>query len=274
MELTRPYGYQAFAAELRVFRRRRPQWNMFPIGQSVLGRPIWALETAPGGALIHASHHANEWMTSAVLMRWLWTAQPGMPVTVVPMVNPDGVALAAGDVDAPQPLWLSEACPPGDLKANFRGVDLNLNYPAGWAEAVRIKAALGVCGPAARDWPGPAPLSEPETRALAAFSDRGFRRSLALHSQGRELYWNYRGCAPEGARALGARLAAAAGYTLCSPPETASHGGYKDWFLLRYRRPAYTAEIGMGVNPLPLSDFPALCREVFPLLDLFCAADV
>ncbi|MGN1132415.1 MAG: gamma-D-glutamyl-meso-diaminopimelate peptidase, partial [Ruminococcus sp.] len=44
------------------------------------------------------------------------------------------------------------------------------------------------------------------------------------------------------------------GYTLSAPPDIADGGGLKDWFIQRFHRPGFTFEIGMGINPLPLSD--------------------
>ena len=274
MQNQQPYGYYALCQDVFLL-CRRGLWQREIIGYSSCGRAIWALCHGEGGVLIQAAHHANEWITSLLLMHWGRTLQPSQPITLVPMVNPDGVALVTGEIAPESRQWQraarlagSEPFPSG-WKANLDGVDLNLNYPAGWQKAAEIKRGLGVCGPNARDWPGPCPLSEPETRAMAALSERGFDRSLSLHSQGGEIYWDYVGCAPACARTLAEQMAAVSGYAVATPPETASYAGYKDWFLLRFRRPAYTVEVGRGENPLPLTDLPQLEREVFPLLDVF-----
>ena len=47
---------------------------------------------------------------------------------------------------------------------------------------------------------------------------------------------------------------------------TGSDAGYKDWFILQYRKPGYTVEVGYGVNPLQVEAFPDLNDEVRPLL--------
>jgi hypothetical protein len=44
---------------------------------------------------------------------------------------------------------------PGGWKANLRGVDLNLQYPAGWEQAREIKSAQGIVSPAPADYVGP-----------------------------------------------------------------------------------------------------------------------
>lgn len=52
-----------------------------------------------------------------------------------------------------------------------------------------------------------------------------------------------------------------------TPPESAS-AGYKDWFIKQYNRPGYTIEAGLGVNPLPLSQFDKIYRDNIGILIL------
>lgn len=278
MEEYLPYGYQKLCSDIHNLCSKDPAWRKEMIGYSVCGRPIWALHYGSQPViLINASHHANEWITSLVLMQWLLERNPTHPVTVVPMVNPDGVSLVTGEITPDSTYYqkaktLSKTIPfPSGWKANANGVDLNLNYPAGWDCACAIKQAAGFNAPSARDWPGLAPLSEPETRAMVRLTERGYQRSLSLHSQGGEIYWDFCHYAPSGSRDIAEKMAGVSGYVVASPPPYASYGGYKDWFLQEYRRPAYTIEIGRGENPLPISDLPNLRNEVFPLLDIFCS---
>ena len=52
-------------------------------------------------------------------------------------------------------------------KANIRGVDLNNQYPANWEIEKERKEPKS---PAPRDYPGDAPLTEPEAEAMAALA--------------------------------------------------------------------------------------------------------
>ena len=46
----------------------------------------------------------------------------------------------------------------------------------------------------------------------------------------------------------------------------ASHGGFKDWFIESFGRPGFTTEMGLGENPLPLSDLDAIYEKLAPAL--------
>lgn len=68
-------------------------------------------------------------------------------------------------------------------------------------------------GPAPRDYSGPEPLSEPEAAALMVLAEQyPGDAAVSLHSQGGEIYWNYRGYEPPESKEWAARLAAASGY--------------------------------------------------------------
>ena len=71
-----------------------------------------------------------------------------------------------------------------------------------------------------------------------------------------------------GAEALGKVMARVSGYTLADTPYASSFAGFKDLFIQNYRRPGYTIEVGIGENPLPLSQFPEIYRDNVPLLNI------
>lgn len=275
---------------------RYPFLSQKCIARTAWGRPVTALRIGQGPrcALYNASHHANEWITTPVLLQFLEqyayaVATEGRilgmdaqqlwrrtTLWLVPMVNPDGVDLVTGAIrpgsqqyQAAQRIaaGFPEIPFPGGWKANLTGTDLNLNYPAGWEQARTNKFALGFTGPAPRDYVGASPLDQPETAAMAALTQT-IRPDVTLsyHTQGEEIYWRFQDYAPPGAQELGERLARVSGYRLEDTPFASGFAGYKDWFLQDFRHPGYTIEAGLGTNPLPLSQFDEIYRRNIGIL--------
>ena len=192
------------------------------------------------------------------------------------MFDPDGVdlvtgAIAAGDIQYDLAQRLAQNYPsisfPDGWKANLLGVDLNLQYPAGWLRAREIKFRQGFISPAPRDYVGRAPLNQRETKALAGYTEVvNPALVLAYHTQGKEIYWQYEDVEVPGARTLGEMFARLSGYQLATPAENSAYAGYKDWFIKRFRRPGYTIEAGQGENPLPLSQFDEIYRDNLGIL--------
>ncbi len=266
------------------------------IAYTAFQRPVSTLVigNGPRKVIFSASHHANEWITTLVLLKFAeefaQAIQSGgriydqdarelaekVTIYMVPMVNPDGVDLVTGAIrqgDVPYNLaqQLSKNYPaipfPDGWKANLLGVDLNLQYPAGWLQAREIKFSQGFTRPGPRDYVGRAPLNQIESRALAEYTryiDPAL--ILAYHAQGREIYWQFRDIIVPGAEALGQKMADASGYTLANVPYESGFAGYKDWFIQEFRRPGYTIEVGEGVNPLPLDQFDTIYRDNLPIL--------
>ncbi len=264
-------------------------------GRSVMGKPLLYMCAGygPRKVLYSASHHANEWITSLVLLKFMkelfeksnvnghignfYAKDLLNKVTLyfAPLINPDGVDLVLGKISYgkyfEQAKKIAANYPfipfPSGWKANIEGTDLNLQYPANWKKAKQIKSGLGFASPSPRDFVGAAPLSAPESRALANFL-RNINPDtvLALHSQGNEIYWKFAGCEPAGAFELGQRLAQASGYELSQTPPESDNAGFKDWFIQDFGRPGYTVEMGLGENPLPLSQFETVYAQMEPLL--------
>ena len=259
-------------------------------------RPIRTLVigTGPRKVIYSAAHHANEWITALVLLKFAEelarAIQEGgnlggrdaralseaVTIYMVPMVDPDGVDLVTGAIqpgniqyDLAQRLAQDyPAIPfPDGWKANLLGVDLNLNYPAGWLQAREIKFSQGFTRPGPRDYVGRAPLNQLETQALAGYTEViDPDLVLAYHAQGKEIYWQFQDYEVPGARELGEQMAEASGYALAEVPFNSSFAGYKDWFIQNFRRPGYTVEVGMGQNPLPISQFDEIYRDNLPIL--------
>ena len=252
------------------------------------------LGEGPRQVLFTAAHHANEWITATLLLKFaeelaramaeggkIWgvsaaTIRRQVTVHLVPMVNPDGVdlvtgAIAPGSEQYDRAMGFSRNYPsipfPEGWKANLNGVDLNLQYPAGWLQAREIKFSQGFTRPGPRDYVGRAPLMEKESRALADYTEAVDPRvALAFHTQGQVIYWQYEDYVVAGAEELAKEFARVSGYSLEETPYASSFAGYKDWFIKLFRRPGFTIEVGLGENPLPLQQFDQIYRENLGIL--------
>ena len=266
------------------------------LATTAFGRGIDALTIGTGKrqVLYSAAHHANEWLTATVLLKfaedYAAAIQAGATlggvdaaalaesatIHMVPMVNPDGVALVTGALEPGNEQYerareLSRNYPnipfPEGWKANLNGVDLNLQYPAGWLQAREIKFSQGYTRPGPRDFVGRFPLSQIEAQALYDYTQRiDPEIVIAWHSQGQVIYWQYGGIEVFGARELAERFAELSGYALEDTPYASSFAGYKDWFIQAYRRPGFTIEVGTGENPLPVSQFGDIYAASLPIL--------
>ena len=258
---------------------------------TAFGRQVRTLVIGTGqrSVLYTASHHANEWITTPVILKFVEDLaqaireggslggvdarelSQNVTIYTVPMVDPDGVDLVTGvlqpgELPYEAAALLAQNYPsipfPDGWKANLLGVDLNLNYPAGWLQARENKFAQGFDRPGPRDYVGRAPLNQLETRALASYTEAiDPDLVLAYHSQGKVIYWQFQDIFVPGAEELAQRFAAVSGYTVENTPYESAFAGYKDWFIQEFRRPGYTIEVGEGTNPLPLSQFDEIYRD-------------
>lgn len=276
--------------------KRYPFLRTELLTETAFGRKIRTLVMGRGKrkVIYSAAHHANEWITTPVLLKFAEEfaqaledggkifnmeakeLSDAVTIYMVPMVDPDGVDLVTGAIKEGEGQYeiaraLGSNYPdipfPDGWKANLQGVDLNLQYPAGWLQAREIKFSQGYTRPGPRDFVGRAPLDQKESRALAGYTEYiDPDLILAYHAQGKEIYWQFDDIEIEGARELGEELAKVSGYTLTEPAVNSSFAGYKDWFIKKFRKPGYTIEVGEGINPLPLSQFDEIYRDNLGIL--------
>lgn len=130
-------------ATVAMNQQATPQTRVY--GSSVLGEPLEVTRFGSSGpvTLIFFAIHGSERSTKPCgeLLRARLTQEPGLTrdtqVLLVTVANPDG--------------WRART------RMNAKGVDLNRNFPDGWKPEPLEK----------RKNPGPYPLSEPESQALA-----------------------------------------------------------------------------------------------------------
>ncbi len=133
------------------------------IAHSERGRPIVARRIGSARAarrvLVVGAIHGNERAGLPVLRALRATRPPrGVQIVLVDSVNPDGGAR--------------------NTRQNARGVDLNRNWPVGWRGGGRAFDTY---------FPGPAPLSEPESRGLNAYIRRLRPRVTLYYHQHKRL---------------------------------------------------------------------------------------
>ena len=257
--------YQDIEAFYREFRGEKRI-----IGKSAEGRDLFALfigtHTRPVGIATYAMH-AREWVTACLAMQHVRRGLVTGGVWVVPLVNPDGALLVQeGARAAKQGERLCALCG-GDFslwKANARGVDLNVNWDARWGTGLQ-----NVHFPSPANDIGPAPCSEPETRALRDFTLQvrpDF--TLSYHTKGEVIYWHFHQppLRKRRDRRLAEVLSRVTGYL---PAEArGSAGGYKDWCVEKLKIPAFTVEAGRDdlSHPLGLCSLPDILQKNLDVL--------
>ena len=263
------------------------------IGKSVLGKDIYALSLGKEQdySLYAAAFHGSEHITTNVIMMWLEDicislskneplgkidiakALSHKGIIIVPSVNPDGCDISISGAPACyEKAREIERMTMGNFEtynANFRGVDINHNFDAGWNELHIKERRAGILGPSPGRFGGTSPESEPETKALCDLCRRIYiRQAFALHSQGRVIYWSFGKRLPKRAGKIAELLSGESGYALDYPLPLADGGGFKDWFIERFDRPGFTIEIGKGKNPLPIESAREIYDEVKGMLTL------
>lgn len=220
------YTYEEMVEDITLLQERYPHLLRTSVtGQSADGRNLYELTlgnpSAPKHILIHAGiharEHANPYLVMEQLEHCLTYYDSGcfhekiyrelfdnVAVHIVPMVNPDGIALSQFGESAlrsPELVQTVQTCYAYDTaakrtksdyeyylarwKANARGVDLNRNFPTGFG--ANAKASQ----PSYMGYEGIIPLTEPETLSLGAVTLL-YQPSIIInyHSMGEVAYWD------------------------------------------------------------------------------------
>ena len=153
-----PYDSDMLRQNISLLLRRYPFLNVQVVGNSVLGKPIYVIKLGIGqkNVFYSASIHANEWITTPILMKFVedycisytnYTNLYGYSIRnlfnsssiyIMPMVNPDGVDLVTGNLPVSSPSYqkalnIANQFPSipfvDGWKANLNGVDLKIYQP-------------------------------------------------------------------------------------------------------------------------------------------------
>lgn len=210
------------------------------IGYSRLNKPIYRFslrKTFYPTVIVQCAMHAREYITTYLCLKLIERFNLfGKVGTVhfIPAVNPDGIEIAL----TKKPLY----------KANFAGVDLNVNFDAKWGKGEKNLFKKGD-----ENFVGNYPFCEPESIALRNFTlSLNPQLTISFHSKGQEIYWEF--CQSGYERARDRQIAKSAkqvtGYKIKSTPN--SCGGYKDWCVQKLKIPALTVEVGNDALAHPL----------------------
>ncbi|BBI35426.1 M14 family metallopeptidase [Cohnella abietis] len=283
------YTYETMVKDIKKLAAKYPELVRYrSIGKSEYGRDLWLIEigNGPVNILLNGSHHAREWITTTTLMEmsesiaikadagsnWkkLSTTDLLQHVTysIVPMVNPDGVTLQQS---GPKAFLQKDQAAlirmnKGSLnfkrwKANAKGIDLNRQYPAGWG-TIRNAASE----PSYMNYKGQKPLEAKEARAMAELT-RKLKPELAVsyHSSGEIVFWNYKTPSAnlQRDRMIVNEYAAMTGYRVVNPESNPSGGGFTDWFIIEFGKPALTPELGRpsGETNVALSQWDRIWEQ-------------
>lgn len=287
------YSYEDMTEDLQqIARKYRGRAALKCLGTSEDGRNIWCLRIGNPSAgrklLLDGGIHAREWLNPLMLMRKSEEILRQYPdyksslrntcLYVVPMINPDGVAISQSGFGSIRNKKLRKICkktkkPARTWKGNARGVNLNFNFPGGWNTKNKSEKPDGMT------YPGEKAASEKETKAMMRFvnSTSGLKEALNYHSTGSILYWNYN---VEGTPALYSRQKALAekvnqftGYRLMPKSiSTDPNGGFGDWLIYNKKIPNVTVETGSVMCPLPHSQLGKITRENSSLLSWFAGS--
>lgn len=265
--------------------------GVFSCGKSVLGRDILCVRLGKGKRKIflNGAHHSLEWITSSLLLNYACDYAAALrdetdfcgenilkiynsaTFYIVPMVNPDGVDFVINGIKKANPEYelVKGALGGKNIKkywqANANGVDLNHNYDAYFDDGKKMEQKLGITGANYTRYSGKKPFSEPETQAVKSlFEKEKFDISIAFHSQGEEIYYDF--AKKSKYKYIADALAAKSGYTVAETDGIASVTGFKDWVIDKFGLPSFTVEVGNGQNPLPFSQFEKIRKENYALI--------
>jgi len=283
------YNYSLLEKDLKIL-SSCPEVKIFSIGKSVWNKEIYCIKFGKGkkNVLFNSAHHGLEWITSPLLIKFAYdilntharmcgydsgSLLSSVTFHLIPMVNPDGIEIAQCGISKDSPYyvqfvkWNSGEDFKSKWQANANGVDLNHNYDACFSLSKRINKDAGITGPNYTKYTGEFAESEPESHALCEYV-RKIRPDLTLsfHSQGEVIYYDYNGHIPPNGYEIGKILCKESGYIFDRATGITSCGGFKDWFIKMYNKPAYTIEVGKGKNPLPFSQFEEIYKKNLPLM--------
>lgn len=291
------YTYEEMKEDLEILAKKYPDRLTVNVlattrdGNNVY-EAVFGNQNATKHYIIHAGIHAREYMTSLLAMEQLEyyleqektasyngvsyeTLFDDVAIHLVPMVNPDGIAISQFGLDGVHSeeiksdieSWYNRDQANGVTtntletymkrwKANANGVDLNRNFDYGFEEFV------GSSNPGAEKYKGTYAACEPEAKALVDLTNRVSPvAAISYHATGSVIYWDYgqTGTLREDCLSLVEMIHQVTGYEIkYAASDKQDAAGYGDWAVMQKQIPSATVEIGTGACPLEISEFPSI----------------
>lgn len=256
------------------------------LGQSADGRNLYALclgnPEAEKQIFVTAGTHAREYINCQVVMMMVerYCRNYGgsykgvkyrelfedVAVYIVPMVNPDGIAISQFGSSAIRDAALRKKVQKmprrggySNWKANARGVDLNRNYKMYAGRPAEKK-------PASEGYPGASRFSESEAKAVRDLmaSMTNMKACLNYHSMGQAIYWGYKNKSYKAkSYALAKMFKSMTGYYLIDESYTkATYGDLEHYVMNEYRIPYVCVETGYGGVPVPSGQLMSIYKKL------------
>ena len=281
------YTYESLTEDMLLLSELYPDLITYKsLTTTPFGRNVWAIKVGNGEKVIlmNGAHHAREWLTSALLMKMIETYADSyidvktvedihpsildnVSIWFVPMVNPDGVTLQQFGLNA-YPIGLHPFLIEMNKgswnftrwKANLLGIDLNRQYPANWSH---LKGVNG--NPSYQFYKGTRALEADEVRSLVDFTyEIKPEVAVSYHSSGNIIFWGFNQWGlthttkfSQDYFAIAEQVSSFTGYPIDEPESYQQGGGFTDWFIEEFGKPAFTVEIGQLIedSSLPLEEF-------------------
>ena len=261
---TNVYSFAQMTADMEQLQQQYPDAvSISSIGTTELGRNIPVIRIGDRNAkhhillqgAIHGREHLTAWLLMAMADYWLDHGILGygnVCYHIIPMTNPDGVIISQTGTlnDTQHEIYLSdkqngytsksESRYAAQWKANGEGIDINRNFPAGWA------LIDDRTGPSSQKYQGPSPFCAAEAMALRDYTLKyAFDATISYHATGSLIYCSYGDKEPVNteSKSMAKAVREISGYDLAS--STGIDGaGYKDWVIDTLEIPSLTIEIG------------------------------
>jgi carboxypeptidase T len=268
--------------------------SMVNLGNSLQGRPIWAIRIANDavagpkpGVCYFSCQHAREWITTMVIphhARHLLENYASdstirdmvdhVEIFLIPVANPDGYEYTW----ATNRLWRKNR---KQVSIGVYGVDLNRNWGFNWGYDNNGSSPT----PSSETYRGASAFSEPETQRLRDFfiAHPNIRATLDIHSYSQLILWPWghlTSLAPDHADyedigfAMQALIQSVHGKVYTAGPIRttiyATNGDSADWAYGERGVLSFSYELRpVSSNPgfqLPASEIVAQCQEILPAM--------